>query len=226
MTVDDYTSQFNLYDIFASFLPGAFFLLSVIIPYRGIDTIFLELPIGGAIVFVIFSYTIGLMMQALGGSVFSGEDEFASRMRVVTEGNEDEVDSPVKPMEVQFIEEVRAEFGLDANYDDWESVYKLVLAKLEASPRTRAIRLQALFLAMRGFAVAGIFLLLTYVLILSLDHQGFIESVVSAPTLLGLAFLSIVLSLIGWSRGSEFSEDVIAYMILEYTLERNERKNK
>lgn len=220
MTADNYLSQFNLYDLLSSFLPGAFLLLSVIIPYNGSEILLTELTVGGAIVFVVFSYTFGLMTQALGGSIHSGEDDFVERMQVITEGSDSE-SSDVKPIEIRFVESVRAEFDLDANYNDWESVYRLILAKLETTDRTRTIRLQALFLAMRGFAVIGIVLVVSYLVMIGLDVCDTVETAASIPTLIVLILSGVLLSVIAWSRSSEFSEDVIAYMILEYTLERN-----
>lgn len=223
MTENDYLSQFNLYDLLASFLPGAFLLLSIVIPYTGSEIILTELTIGGALVFIVFSYTFGLMTQALGGSIHSGEDAFVERLQVITEGIDSEKEpSDVKPVEIKFVESVRREFDLDANYDDWESVYRLILSKLETTARTRTIRLQALFLAMRGFAVIGIVLVLSYLVMIGLNVTGTVETAASVHTLIVLLPFGVLLSIIAWSRSSEFSEDVIAYMVLEYTLERNE----
>lgn len=222
LPTDEYLSQFNLYDVLASFLPGAFLLLSLLIPYSGTEILLTEVTVGGAIVFVVFSYTLGLMTQALGGAVHSTEDDFVDRMRTITEGfGGDDIDPDVKPIEIQFVESVRTEFDLDANYDDWESVYRLVLAKLEATPRRRSIRLQALFLAMRGFTVCGLVLVVAYLAMIGLLLLGFLETVASLVMLAMLVALAVILTALSWSRGAEFSDDVIAYMILEYTLERN-----
>ncbi|APX95117.1 hypothetical protein BB347_00055 [Natronorubrum daqingense] len=196
-------------------------MLSLLIPYSGAEIILTEVTVGGSIVFIVFAYTLGLMTQALGGTIHSSEDDFIERMRRVTEGTKDGEASDVKPTDIQFVESVRAEFDLDASYNDWESIYRLVLAKLETTSRSRSIRLQALFLAMRGFTVCGIVLIMAYTALLVLISFDLAEAAASTGTLLVLLPLAIVLTFLSWSRGAEFSEDVISYMILEYTLERN-----
>lgn len=211
-------SHFNLYDIFSNFLPGAVFLIGAVIPYVGTKPLFVDLKFGSILVWIIVSFSVGLFIQAIGGWFLHGDDNFKRRMRSVTEEGND--DSDTTAVDVQFIEAVRSDYDLSADFKDWSRLYKLVLAALEPTSESRTLRLQALYLGMRGMAVAGILLFLIHGAAGLLSFCGEISLETPVWLLVGVATLFLLLGLISLYRASEFSEDVTTYMILEYNLNR------
>ncbi|SFL67193.1 hypothetical protein SAMN04487950_4556 [Halogranum rubrum] len=213
-------AQFNLYDIFSSFFPGALFLIGVMIPYVGSGIVTTELKIGNLVVWVILAFASGQFLQTIGGYVISGSDAFETRMRQITEEEESEYETT--PMDIKFVENVREDFELDANYDAWKRIYKMILAQLESTSRNRTLRLQALYLAMRGTGVAMFLLAFLYVISVMLNDADIIK--LSVPELALLPMIIITVGLGGASivRANEFSEDTVSYMVFEYRLERDD----
>lgn len=222
-------ANFNLYDIFANFLPGIIFLVGVLLPYVGLDGLFAELKAGGLLLMVVLSFAVGLFIQAVGGNIQSSGQDFADHIRNVDLENEEEQKTNVRSepnsainistLDAYFVEAFRAELGLGSDFEDWSRLHKLILAKLEATPRSRALRLQALYLAMRGMAVTMWLLALWYTLYLVLVVTDVFSTPLPVWSLPCIIFVSFVAAEIFYERSAEFSKDVAKYMIIEYYLE-------
>lgn len=222
-------ANFNLYDIFANFLPGAIFMTGILFPYVGISGLFTELKAGGLLLMVVLSFAAGLFVQAVGGNVQSSGQDFADHIQKVDRGDneeseieeypESESEINISPLDAYFVEAFRVELGLDSDFEDWSRLHKLILAKLEATSRSRALRLQALYLAMRGMSVTAGFLSIWYILYMVLVLIEVFSTPLPTWSLLYVACLSFGTAGKFYERSEEFSKDVAKYMIIEYYLE-------
>lgn len=228
-------SKFNLYDIFANFLPGAVLLIGLLFPYLGIGGLFASLNTGGLLLMLVLSFAAGLLVQAVGGNVQSSGRDFADHIQnvdryadVEDERYDADVDAEINisTLDAYFVEAFRAELGLTSDFDDWSRLHKLILAKLEATSRTRALRLQALFLAMRGMAVTMALLAVWFVLYMVFSAINLFPATIPIWTLPYLSLLWLCTAGVLYDRAGEFSRDVTKYMIIEYYLEIIERQER
>lgn len=228
-------SKFNLYDIFANFLPGAVLLIGLSFPYLGIDGLFASLNTGGLLLMLVLSFAAGLFVQAVGGNVQSSGRDFADHIQnvdryadVEDERYDADVDAEINisTLDAYFVEAFRAELGLTSDFDDWSRLHKLILAKLEATSRTRALRLQALFLAMRGMAVTMALLAVWFVLYMVFATINLFPATTPIWALPYLSLLWLCIAGVLYDRAGEFSRDVTKYMIIEYYLEIIERQER
>lgn len=222
-------ANFNLYDIFANFLPGAILVMGILFPYVGVKGLFVEMNVGSLLVLLVSSFAMGLFVQALGGIVQSSGADFADHIKKVdgqADGSESRVgdsesrsDINISTLDAYFIETFRAELGLESDFKDWSRLHKLILAKLEATSRTRALRLQALYLSMRGMATTMVLLAIWFGIYALLTAINVFPSGIPFWTFPYLIAVSLVTAGIFYNRGSEFSKDVAKYMVIEYYLE-------
>ncbi|USZ67836.1 hypothetical protein NGM10_14015 [Halorussus salilacus] len=221
-------ANFNLYDIFANFLPGAVLVIGLLFPYVGIDGLFVEVEVGSLLVLLVSSFAVGLFVQALGGIVQSSGQDFANHIKKVDERAdssgktgtpEPKSEINISTLDAYFIETFRAEFGLESDFTDWNRLHKLILAKLEATSRTRALRLQALYLSMRGMAATMVLLASWFGIYAILTAVDVFPTAIPFWTFPYLVAVSLVTAGIFSNRGSEFSRDVAKYMVIEYYLE-------
>lgn len=287
--------SFNLYDIFANFLPGAILLLGLFLPSLGIEDIFIDLSLGSTFVFLILSFAAGLVIQACGHWIHSGAEQFDKHLSkfdeddsVVAEGiedteeganedtedteeganediedteenadedaenakntiddradredsnnhdpaeelteSEDEMPDPdesesteeVESIDAYFIELIRDERNYSARYNNWTSLYRWVLVKLDDSSRTRAIRLHGLFLATRGMFVASVILFAFYALTFYLYQDEIITIEISEVLCASLAGVSFLLAVIFYLRAADLNQSLTDTMIKEYVAE-------
>lgn len=215
MSVDQQIGRFNVYDIFSTFLPGAILLVGVISPHPSVDAYANSLTVSSLIVLSIIAFTIGLFLQIIAGALVSVEDAFVRRIdRIIEPGNEDE---SVTGADVNFVEAAREEFALGVNFDEWALLYRGVLSELERARPSRAIRLQALFLAMRGLVVGLSIVYLTTATYLVLFYLRWTTLSLPAPLLVAVLFVLLPVILVGYRRAGEFADNVVSYMIIEYS---------
>lgn len=227
--------KFNLYDIFASLLPGAVLLVGFLFPYVGIDGLFAGFSAGGVLLTLVLSFVAGLLVQAIGGSLQSSGRDFANHIqnvdRYAKEEDEElaelDVDSDinVSTLDAYFVEAFRAELGLAPDFNDWSRLHKLILAKLEATSRTRVLRLQALFLAIRGMVVAMTLLSIWFALYMVFAIVNVAPTSVPVWSLPYLSCLWLGVAGVLYKRGGEFGRDVAKYMIIEYHLETASKRH-
>lgn len=217
--------NFNLYDIFSYFLPGAILFIGVALPVIGADVLLLQLSFGSVLVLLILSFGAGSAIQVIGSSVSSGSSRFSTHMpNVVTEEDHGgENHETVTKVDIRFWETCRSEFGFDADFSNWDRLFKSVLAELEETSRSRTLRLQALFLAYRGLMVSTALLALYYVLYVIGIETEVVAGAVGTPVLSILATVSALSAIAFFSRQKEFKSDVTQYMVNEYYLSKGRK---
>lgn len=214
MSISQEYGRFNIYDIFSTFLPGAIVIIGIAAPHPDAPGYFASVSLASLLVWTTVAFAVGLFLQGLASDLVSGEQGFDDRMSRVVESGRD--DDAVTLADIDFLETARDEFGFDATFEDWNHMYRAVLTELEQNPPSRAIRLQALFLSMRGLVVAlGILGMTTglYALLLAFD---LITSSLPYPLLIVIMTLFLLLAVFAEQRAEEFSDDVVEYMITEY----------
>lgn len=214
MSVSQEFSRFNIYDVFSNFLPSSMLLLGLVLPLSGSVEYIGEIGIGGIVIWATVSFSFGLLIQSVGGYVISGSKEFEARMLDIHDENGQQIGrSAVNEM---FLRGVYDQFGLTSEIDDWNPVYRYVLTQLEQNPASRALRLQALFLALRGLFVANCLLVISFITYSILDYFSHIRTSASPKWLLAFATVGLVVAIILRARVKEFNEDAITYMMLEF----------
>lgn len=209
--------RFNLYDIFANFLPGAVLIFGFYLPDAPKDFSFPGVTITSAVVLTILAFVVGFGLQAI-ASVLSGILGHPFNSRVL------DIDPDENNLHGDFASICKKKFGVKINQQtdkDGELgwLFKSILSDLENSPWSRTLRIQALHLAARGLAVAFLGLTLYYgaywVGILSAEHNELFVRPCVPPiaTVVAIALLLVI----GW-RARHFENDVVTYMISEFTM--------
>lgn len=212
---------FTIYDIISSFLPGAVFVTGALLPFTGVGDLLIDLRLGSIVIFAIISFTTGLAFQAVGGIVSSTSDIFAQHLTDVVSDEQNET-SPlgVDTSDVQFVESFRKEFNLDSEFDNWSSLYRRVVSRLERSQYQRTIRLQALQLGTRGLCVALGILALSYIggyIIVVIPFSIEDVSVIIPPLLMPLlGVIYAAVSVAFYKRSNEYGKYSVRYMISEF----------
>lgn len=211
-------NSFNLYDLFSTFLPGALLSLLAVLPVVGGKFAEISIGVGGLIIWIVISFSLGLMLQAVGSVYFNGKKDFVSKLKGVTEG--DENTSEVTAVDVEFVEIVTNDFYLESDFDDWGRLYKVILAELEDSTRTRALRLHALYLGMRGLGIATLATAVLYgIYWFCVVEYGYTTGLpANFYPIIITSF--ILISVLSFKRAKEHNSDVTEYMITEYYLEK------
>jgi hypothetical protein len=214
MSASQELERFNAYDIFSTLLPGFAVLFGVSIPHPRVYNNIGEIPLSSLALGLILAFTLGLFVQGIAGIVLSGEKSFRNRMKkVVTEGLDDDA---VSEFDVYFLERAREKFNLDVEFNDWGYLYRTVLTELEQNPSSRAIRLQSLFLAMRGLCVGTAILFVTTLGYLISAADGRLSPEWPIRIFVVINMLLLVLCLVAYVRALEFRRDVVSYMITEF----------
>lgn len=213
--------RFNLYDIFANFLPGAVLILGFYLPHTSQDFSFPGISITDAVVVTLLAFVVGFILQAM-ASFLSKQygNPFESEVADINSDQDD--------LYRDFASVCKKKFGIEVNELDEEDeelswLFKAILSDLENSPWSRTLRIQALHLAARGLAVAFLVLTVYYGIYwegsLSVgDDELFARACVPAFATLGTASL---FGVIAW-RAIHFEKDVVTYMISEFTMHNRE----
>jgi len=214
MSISQEYGRFNIYDIFSTFLPGAVLVIGIALPHPDIPGFLTTLTFASLIVWGIVSFAAGLLLQSISGEIVSGEDSFHKQMSRVTDSGKD--DDKVTAADIDFLETAREEFGFDAEFDDWNHMYRAVLTELEQHPPSRAIRLQALFLAMRGLVVGFGIITITSAIYTGLAWCEYITPHSPVELYGATTVISLLTGIFVYLRATEFSDDVVSYMITEF----------
>lgn len=230
MVAEEGIESVNLYDIFANIVPGLSFLFGIMIPLNVrylVDFVFgreamVQFTLAYLILLVALAFITGQLLQAF-GSRFDGDHGFP---RFVQEIRGEDVDSRYEVTEFDevFWHFCRERFVLSDNFESYDRLFKSVLAYLEHSQRTRALRLQALYLFARGVFVAGVLLTVFYtILLLSLyyDYVPFRWEFLfrSQLVIATSAVLSATVSYISYKERRKLESDWVKYAITEFYLD-------
>lgn len=221
--------RFNIYDIFSTFLPGSVLLIGVAAPLVGLEVLLLDLSIGGILVLIILSFGTGLGIQALATYISSASSGFSNHMDNVfpeEDPNSDEdpdqtpTESPigVNSIDYDFYQKCKLEYNLSADFNDWDRLFKLVLTDLEGNDPSRALRMQALYLGMRGMVVTTAILAIYFTILSIISHFGSLQLQLTLIEVILLAAISGALAILACIRQDEFRDDVLQYMIGDFCI--------
>jgi len=211
--------RFNIYDVFSSFLPGAVFLIGLV-PIFTSEIADLNVPLPLILVFIIFAFLWGFVIQTIGSTSADTDDIFDEHMAAIVDYSQE---SPlnVTEMDYIFLADIRRELELSIQFDDWDRLFKYILSYLEGTSRDRAIRLQALFLMTRGCSISAGSLTGLYVLWAAAAYDGILSPPFSFKQYLLIAIPPAIAAIYLRKRQNEFEKDMVMYMINEFHLEKN-----
>lgn len=230
MVAEQGIKSINLYDIFANIIPGLVFLMGLfplfkpqpfleLVLWEGID-----IPVGiPLLLFVItVAFVLGQLLQ-IGGSKDANDHGFAELMDAIRRG-EDSNRYEISDFDDKFWDMCRTEFQLTGEFSSYGRLFKAILSFLEHSDRSRALRLQALYLFVRGVYVASVILALLYATAIIVIEYSLLPSVVldvvrSPDILLGSSIVAAGLAYVTDSNKDDLEEDWIQYTITDCYLE-------
>jgi hypothetical protein len=234
MDVDQGLKSINLYDIYANIVPGIVFLFGIVLPLDfvailrelfGPDAQFTA-GIAQLLLFIVISFVVGQILQAF-GSRFDGDHGFGSLVSDIRDESEQDRHE-VTEFDDVFWELCKDEFVLSENFESSDRLFKAVLAYLEHSSRTRALRMQALYLFARGMYVASLSLCLIYITILVSLFYGYLPEDVTPffrPSWVIISGIVVtgLLTYISEETREGLESDWIKYTMTEFYLEMVEQ---
>lgn len=158
----------NLYDIFANIVPGAYFLIGLYVgihPTKLVELFYTQpvtVPVGLPLLLLVLvvAFIVGQLLQ-LGGGINDDDHGFGEMMRRIR-GDDVDCRYEISEVEDKFWTMCRREFELSDDFESYDTLFNLLLSHVESSGRSRALRLQALYLFVRGVFVASTYLSLLY----------------------------------------------------------------
>lgn len=171
----------NVYDLFANVVPGVYFLLGLYAMVRPIPLFraafhsdaTLSVSLSFLLIVIVVAFIAGQLLQ-IGGSAYDGDHGFDDLMWAIR-GRDVETRYDISDVERPFWDMCRSRFELTGNFERHDRLFKLLMSFLEQHGRARALRMQALYLFVRGVLVANVVLfVLAFFLYWGLE-SGFIS---------------------------------------------------
>ncbi|WP_162562347.1 hypothetical protein [Salinigranum rubrum] len=219
--------KFNLYDVFSNFLPGAYLLLGIALPFAPPS-----LELGGVTVLhllisLILAFILGSAIQALAADLYGRKTAFERRMDRIQNG--DAAHEGESVINQHFVALCDSELKIknltneNQRFKNWGWLFKLLLSDLEDSSKNRTLRLQALHLSARGLSLSSFLLALYYIPFLIPEINSL--SNFSYLFLVPMIVLSLVLGEVFRGRSKHFEDDVSQYLISEFVLKYRDELN-
>ena len=223
--------SFNIYDIFANIVPGIVFLLGLTFPFKTQQILGNDITsVINVLFFVLISFVVGQVLQLIGGWI--DKDHNFSRFIEDIIKKESKSKFNVTGIDRYFIVLCSDTFNLSKNFNNYNHLFKLLLAYLEHSGRSRALRMQALYLFSRGIWVSSWLLFLWFLVLFISLRYGYISA--DSINLINLKMddlrgefvilISLVISFIfGYIFNSvrrEIEKDWVMYVVIEFYLDR------
>jgi len=221
----------NIYDILGNFLPGSLLILGIVFPISGPNLIVDALNVSLLILFSLLSFAIGVAIQVIGSKMKSVDNEFNDHMEEIANLNEGEDGittetgghNNITPIDAQFLISCNRMFKLSDDFSNWSMLYKLTMAKLDETSKERTLRLHALYLGVRGMTVVAGILSLYYLLYYIGICLGCFWARISWWYFFVIISCSIISMVLFYERQNGFREDIVAYLISEFTMESHYR---
>lgn len=229
----------NLYDLFANVVPGVYFLLGLYAMVRPVPLFRAAfhsdatLPVGlpFLLAVIVVAFIAGQLLQ-IGGSAYDGDHGFDDLMWAIR-GRDVECRYDISDIERPFWDMCRSRFELTGEFDTHDRLFKLLMSFLERRGRARPLRMQALYLFVRGVFVATVVLLvLSYFLYWGLSFELLstqaTDVVRSQSVLAAYVFVLIPLSILTDKSRRGTESDWIVYTVSTAYLEmiKSEQKGK
>lgn len=223
--------SFNIYDIFANIIPGVVFLIGLSFPFK-LRQLFGDGANAAVAItlFLFFSLVVGQVLQAIGGWA-DGDHGFSLLIEdIVHERSESRFN--VTEFDEYFVVLCQDTFSLSADFDDYSRLFKMLLAYLEYSGRSRALRMQALYLLARGVWVSAGLLIIWFVTLFVSIEYGYITTTSlelvnlkmddfrSTIAILIALLVSTTIGAVFTKIRTEMESDWVSYLITEFYLDR------
>ncbi len=226
----------NLYDIFANIVPGVYLLMGLYVgvhPTKLVELFYTQpvtVPVGLPLFLSIITvaFVVGQLLQ-LGGGVYDDDHGFNNLMNHIRGG-----DGPcryeISEIEDGFWEMCLREFDLTDEFESHDTLFNLLLSYVESSGRSRALRLQALYLFVRGVFVASAVLLSLYGIAsigLFFEYWPDIVSDLLRPLAVNLSYVgaTVILTLLTDRSRRGLERDWIEYTVTEAYLEMMDQEH-
>jgi hypothetical protein len=220
----------NLYDLFANVVPGVYFLLGLYAMVRPVPLFraafhseaTLSVGLSFLLIVIVVAFITGQLLQ-IGGSAYDGDHGFDNLMWAIR-GRDVETRYDVSDVERPFWNMCRSRFELTGEFEAHDRLFKLLLSFLEQRGRARALRMQALYLFVRGVFVASVALLvLSYFLYWGLESGSMsaqLTNVIRSQSILAIYIPMLMLLVILTEKSREGAEsDWIVYTVSTAYLE-------
>lgn len=224
--------SFNVYDVFANIVPGVVLLIGLLFPLDVREIVDVEIvSVTIASLFVILSFVSGQIVQSFGGWA-DGDHGFSELMTCLIQ-NKKYSRFELTEFDERFLLHCDETFDLRDEFDDYGRLFKMILAYLEYSGRTRALRMQALYLFARGiwvsvwllalwFLIIGVSMRYEYLSNDSLELVNLRMNLLRSEGAIWFAFIIVILTGILFHRvRSNLELDWIQYTVSEFCLDRS-----
>lgn len=230
MVMDQGIKNLNLYDVFANIVPGLIFLFGLLVPFNlsailnavlG-DQVKIGFGVPEFLILITIAFVVGQILQVAGGR-FDDDHGFSAFMWKIR-GRETETRIDVSDFDALFWDMCRDHFQLSGDFDSHGRLFQALLSFLEERNRSRALRMQALYLLTRGLFMAVLFLIIIYLITaISLYFQYLPEEwhqyLRSTEIIFMFTILAYLLLMTINDRSEEFEKDWIEYTVTECYLE-------
>lgn len=231
MVTNQGLKNINIYDIFANIVPGITFLLGLgilintselITALFGQNTKF-SLRITVLLLFAAVAFVVGQLLQAIAGR-FDGDHGFPDLLDSIRNEDDDDIPFEISEFEGVFWTLCREYFVLTNEFQSPDRLFKAVLAFLEERGRSRALRMQALYLFGRGMFFTSAFLTFLYsVGAVSIHFNLLSENIIlylrSVEILTTFSAIGSIITYVFYKEREEFELDWIKYVMIEFYLE-------
>ncbi|MEZ3143561.1 hypothetical protein [Halobaculum sp. MBLA0143] len=154
----------NLYNLFANIVPGVYVLTGLYATVRPVPLFELAfdseatLPVGLPLVLFTIgvAFVVGQLLQVGGGH--SDDDHGFDNLMLCIRGQRESCRYRISDVERYFWELCKDQFVLSGEFESHDTLLKLTLSFVEQRGRTRALRMQALYLLARGLTVGTVVL--------------------------------------------------------------------
>lgn len=217
MSVNRSLSALNLYDVLTDLIPGVTFVgaLAFLIRVEDIETLDAGLLIT---VTAVGGYVVGHAIQSIRSEVWGTPDLFQRTVSALHDGAGETPLGEVSDVESQFLERCREQFDLEAGFQNWSQLFRLVMSYLETQSEQRALRFQALhsFYWSMAAAFGGIALLTIGAAVANVAVE--VDLLRSISTLVGVFVVSSLLAAVFEHRRRGFQKHFVRYIITDIFL--------
>ncbi|WP_311174140.1 hypothetical protein [Halobellus ordinarius] len=145
----------ELYDVLANLVPGAVVLLALSAIFR-VET-YLQFSTGAIATgtFLVAALVCGHIIQLIASALDGTPTLFGDVIQATRDGNTDELPIAVTHVEEAIWPLMQRKFSLPDDFDDYGTLFRLLLSYIETTPATRALRFQALHSFHRSMWAVG-----------------------------------------------------------------------
>jgi hypothetical protein len=205
----------ELYDVLANLVPGAVVLLALSAIFR-VET-YLQFSTGAiaAGTFLVSALVCGHIIQLVGSELDGTPTLFGDVIQATRDGNTDELPIAVTHVEEAIWPLMQRKFALPDEFNDYGTLFRLLLSYIETTPATRALRFQALHSFHRSMWAVGYVAAVLTLSSMLLKYTGWVA--VRSWPVLGLALTGSLAGIwIFKRRKTKMNNRFIQYAIADF----------